>query len=256
MRKIIKYFVRKIPREQLIRFSFLFSKIISVFYLGNKVSCPICEGKFRKFLPYGNKGDVNRLCPRCLSLERHRLLWLYLKNKTNFFDANLKVLHVAPEQPYLKRFKKLKSLDYTTADLVSPIADVKLDIQDIPFEDNTFDIVICNHVLEHVDDDIKAMKEFYRILKKGGRAFLHVPIDVNRDKTYEDTTITGSVEREKHFGQYDHLRVHGLDYPQRLESVGFTVLQDKYFYDLDKETVERFRLRRSGEEIIYLAIKK
>ena len=254
MRRFIKYLVRNVPRKYLIRFSFIFSKIISIFYTGNNVSCPICKSHFRKFLPYGNKGDDNRLCPRCLSLERHRLLWLYLKNKTDFFYKNLKVLHVAPEQPFLKRFSTLKNLDYTTADIESPIADIKMDIQEIPFDDNSFDVVICNHVLEHVEDEFKATSEIFRILKKNGWAILQVPIDTSRYETYEDPSITAPKEREKHFGQYDHLRAHGLDYPKRLEKSGFKVIKEEYVKEFDDKTMELYRVYK--EEIIYLCIKE
>lgn len=253
MRKLMKYLVRNIPRQTLIRFSFIFSKIIAIFYVGNKVNCPICESNFRKFLPWGNKGVSNRLCPNCLSLERHRLLWLYLKNKTNFFSDNLKVLHIAPEQPFIKRFRALKNLDYITADIDSPIADIKVDIMDIQFDDNIYDVIICNHVLEHVDNDITAMKEIFRVLKKGGWSILQVPINPNLNETFEDPSITDPLEREKHFGQYDHVRFHGLDYPRRLEKAGFNVFSDEYINTFNAETIERHRLPEG--EIIYLCKK-
>ncbi|MCF8296905.1 MAG: class I SAM-dependent methyltransferase [Saprospiraceae bacterium] len=253
MKKLMKFLVRNIPRQTLIKFSFLFSKLISVFYIGNKVECPICESKFRKFLPWGNKGAENRLCPNCLSLERHRLIWLYLKNKTDFFTASLKVLHVAPEQPFYKRFRALKNLDYTTADLDSPIADIKVDIMNMQFEDNTYDVFICNHVLEHVDNDIHAMKEIHRILKPGGWAILQVPINFNSKETYEDPSITDPKEREKHFGQYDHLRYHGLDYGDRLRKGGFTVVEEDYVNEFPPDIIERYRLQK--EEILYLCKK-
>ncbi|MBI4645749.1 MAG: class I SAM-dependent methyltransferase [Bacteroidia bacterium] len=251
--RIIKFLVRNIPRKYLIRFSFLFSKIIVIFYKGNNVFCPICNMNFRKFLPYGNKGEDNRLCPGCLSLERHRLLWLYLRERTDFFYTNMKVLHIAPEQPFLRRFKSLKNLEYITADLESPIADVKLNIKQIPFADNTFDVIICNHVLEHIDNELQALNELYRVLKKGGWAILQVPIDYNREYTYEDSTITSKKEREKIFGQYDHLRIYGQDYPKRLEKAGFTVVNDNFVHTLDKKLLTRYRI--SVQEIIYLCRK-
>ncbi len=253
MRKFIKFIVRNIPRIYLIRLSGIFSFFISFFYNGNNVECPICNGKFRKFLPYGNKGADNRLCPKCLSLERHRLLWLYFKNRTNFFTANLNVLHVAPEQSFIKRFRKLSNLKYKTADIESPLADVKMDIKDIPFDDNTFDVLICNHVMEHIDDEQKALKEILRVLKPNGWAILQVPINLSLEKTYEDSTITSPKEREKHFGQYDHVRFHGKDYPNRLEKAGFKVINENYVKEFDKEIINRFRLPE--DEIIYLSIK-
>jgi SAM-dependent methyltransferase len=253
MKKLIQFIVRKIPRIYLIKFSFLFSKIISIFYAGNKHECPVCGHKFRKFLPYGNQGNDNRLCPSCLSLERHRLLWLYLKRETDFFDEPYKMLHIAPEQPFLKRFKNLTNLQYITGDIESPIADVKMDIREMPFEDNSFDIIFCNHVLEHIDDDAKAMRELLRVLRPGAWAVLQVPIDRSRPTTYEDFSITNPKEREKHFGQYDHLRVYGADYKDRLIAAGFEVIEDDFVNDFSDDEIERYRLDKS--ELIYHCYK-
>lgn len=255
MKKLIALFTRIFPRQTLIRFSGLFSVLIRPFYIGNKVECPVCGRHFRKFLPYGyGKAMENRMCPKCLSLERHRLLWLYLKEKTGLFTDNLKVLHFAPEQPYLKKFRALKNLDYTTADLDSPIADLKLDVTDIALPDNQYDVVICNHVLEHVNDVNKAFSEIKRILKPGGWAILLVPINPNVD-TWEDPSITDPEERKRCFGQYDHVRQFGRDYAQVLEKAGFTVDADRLYYDLTEEQRQRMRLARPGEELIYRVIK-
>jgi len=240
MKKLYFWILRHIPRRYLIIFSYVFSKLSSVIYMGNKVECPICKGKFRKLLSYGVWQErKNALCPRCLSLERHRLLWLYLHNKTNFFTDHLKVLHVAPEQCFRGRFKKLKNLDYITADLESPIADVKMNIQDIPFKDNEFDVVICNHVFEHVPDDKKAMREVLRVLKPDGFAILFVPIDFSLDHTYEDYSITDPAEREKHFHQKDHVRLYGKDYPKILKGVGFKISAQNYIDELDEDIKKR-----------------
>ena len=257
MQALIRVLLKYIPRPILIRMSLLSNRAIAVFLRGNKVECPVCEGHYSKFLPYGYTkvtGRDNALCPSCFSLERHRLLWLYLNERTNFFSANLKVLHIAPEQCFYKRFRALPNLDYTTGDLVSPIADVHFDIQEIPFKDNTYDVVICNHVLEHVEDDMKAMKEFYRVLKPGGFAILQVPQDYSLEKTYEDPSITDPDEREKHFLQKDHLRLYGLDYAERLAAAGFTVKQDMFVKELPAGVVEKYRL--PNEEIIYFNQKK
>ncbi len=237
----------------LIRLSLLFRKPVSLFYKGDNVECPVCEKSFRKFLPYGNQGIDNRLCPNCLTLERHRLLWLYLKQKTDFFTANLKVLHIAPEQPFIKRFRSMENLDYTTADLVSPLADVKTDIRNMVFDDNKFDVVICNHVLEHIDKEQQALKEILRVLKPGGWAILQVPMDYSKEKTYEDDTITSRAEREKIFGQYDHLRLYGNDYPKRLEKAGFSVKIENFTAEFEKEQAERYRFDMN--EKIFLCMK-
>ncbi|MFA8436975.1 MAG: methyltransferase domain-containing protein [Marinifilaceae bacterium] len=252
IKRIIRILLKYIPRPLLIRISLMVNRVVAVFLLGNKVECPVCGGHFRKFLPYGYTkvtGRDNALCPRCLSLERHRLLWLFLKEKTSFFDASLKVLHIAPEQCFYKRFRALPNLDYTTADLESPLADVHFDVQAIPFSDHSYDVVICNHVLEHVDDDRKAMRELHRILKPGGFAILQVPQDTNLETTYEDPSITDPAEREKHFLQKDHLRLYGLDYADRLAECGFEVVQDGYVKELNAELVEKYRLPKN--ELIY-----
>ncbi len=253
MKKFIKLIVRNIPRPVLIRFSKIFSVLIKPFYAGNNVECPVCKHHFRKFLPYGNDGAENRLCPNCLSLERHRLIWIYLTEYSDFFTKNYKVLHFAPEQPFLKKFKKMQNLDYTTADLVSPIADLHIDIMNIPLEDNSYDIVFCNHVLEHVNNDITAMKEILRVLKPEGWAIMQVPINYNYNETYEDFSITDPKEREKAFGQYDHVRWHGLDYSYRLKKAGFNVEEFDIKKHLSPEQIERYRLDK--REILYIGRK-
>lgn len=245
LQRIIRTLLKYIPRPVLIRLSLMVNRVVALFYWGNKVACPVCEHSFSKFLPYGYTklgSRKNALCPRCLSLERHRLMYLYLKEKTDFFSRNLKVLHIAPEQCFYKRFRALDNLDYTTGDLESPIADVHFDVQAIPFPKDTYDVVICNHVLEHVADDKQAMAEIYRILKPGGFAVLQVPQDTHAEKTYEDPTITDPDDREKHFLQKDHVRLYGLDYAERLSSVGFRVTADTYSNNFPQETAKRFGL--------------
>jgi len=216
---------------------------MAFFLRGNKYTDPIDGKSYRKFLPYGYElVRENVLAPGTLSLERHRLFWLYLKNETTFFSENLKVLHFAPEQAFLKRFKKLKNIEYTTTDLNSPIADVKADICNLPFEDNAFDFIICNHVLEHIPNDTKAMQELYRVLAPNGTAIVQVPYDKNREVTFEDDSITDPKERAKIFGQYDHVRVYGMDYFEKLASVGFTVEAVDYTATLSEEEIEKYRL--------------
>ena len=181
-------------------------------------------------------------------LERHRLLWLYLKNETDFFSKTLKVLHFAPEQCFLKRFRALKNLDYTTTDLLSPTADVKADISNLPFDDNSYDVILCNHVLEHISDDTKAMEELHRVLKPGGWGVFQIPQDLNREKTFEDNAITDRKERARIFGQYDHVRIYGRDYFNKLRSIGFKVDEINYTETLGTNAIAKFRLA-SGEII-------
>lgn len=244
MKKLIKPILNTIPRPWLIRLSYLFLVFSRLYYKGKKYDCPVCEGSYRKFLPYGYvQVRENAMCPGCLSLERHRLMWLYLQKKTVFFTNELKVLHIAPEQCFVKKFRKLNNLDYKTADLESPLADYKCDVQNMPFEDKTYDVVICNHVLEHVPDDAKAMSEILRILKPGGFAILQVPADLEKVETFEDDSITDPKERARIFGQYDHLRVYGADYPDKLRTVGFKIVDEQFVNEFSNEEKELYGIK-------------
>jgi SAM-dependent methyltransferase len=190
------------------------------------------------------------LAPGTLSLERHRLFWLYLKNETNFFSSikKIKILHFAPEQAFYNRFKKIKHLEYITTDLNSPLADIKADICNLPFKDLEFDYIFCNHVLEHIPDDTKAMQELYRVLAPGGIGIFQIPQDLSRKTTYEDNSITDPKERTKIFGQYDHVRIYGYDYFNKLRSIGFEVLAVDYTKKLSDKDIDKFRLAK-GEII-------
>lgn len=255
MKKIFGILLNSIPRPFLIRISYIVRPLLAFFMQGNKYTDPIDGKSFRRFLPYGYAQQRNNvLAPGTLSLERHRLLWLYLKNETDFFSAPLKVLHFAPEQAFYKRFKKLKNLDYTTTDIASPLADVKADICNLPFKDNTFDVILCNHVLEHIKDDKKAMQELYRAMKPGGWGIFQIPQDLSRATTFEDDTITGRKERTKLFGQYDHVRVYGRDYFERLRTVGFSVREIHYSGKMKPDAVARYAL--SPTEILPVCYKK
>ncbi|OAB76146.1 class I SAM-dependent methyltransferase [Cochleicola gelatinilyticus] len=254
MQKLFKFFLNLIPRTLLIKLSFLVRPLVAFFLRGEKYTDPIDGNSFRKFLPYGYENvRENVLSPSTLSLERHRLLWLYLQNETPFFSEKIKLLHFAPEQAFYKRFKKLKNIEYTTTDLNSPIADVKADICNLPFQDDSYDLIICNHVLEHIPDDRKAMSELYRVLKPGGTAILQVPYEEDRTETYEDDTITDPKERARIFGQYDHVRIYGLDYYERLRSVGFKVKKVDYINSLTKKEIDTYRL--AAGELIPVATK-
>lgn len=214
----------KVPRPILIRLSYVARPVYSWYLKGNKFQDPIDGRKYRKLLPYGALVvRENALAPGAMSLERHRMMWLYLQNESNFFTDKLKVLHIAPEQCFYGKFKKQDNLDYTTGDLFSPLADVKMDLHEIPFEDNTFDVIFCNHVLEHVDDYAQCMRELYRVMKPGGWGIFQVPIDYKRDETYEDKSIVSEEDRLQHYWQKDHVRLFGLDYPKHLEKAGFRV---------------------------------
>jgi len=253
MKKLYKFLLNKLPRPLLIRLSYPFKKIAPTIYKGNKVECPVCERSFSKFLSYGSNVAHREgvLCPYDLTLERHRLMWLYLKDHSSFFTADkLDVLHIAPEQCFHKRFKDQKNLNYLTGDLVSPIADLHFDLHSIPLEDNRFDVVFCNHVMEHVDDALQCMKELYRVMKPGAWAIMQVPQDLSRDITYEDKSITSPEDREKHYWQKDHVRLFGKDYPRWLEKAGFTVQEFDPKKEIGNELIERYRIIPS--EILYI----
>ncbi|MFN2422447.1 MAG: class I SAM-dependent methyltransferase [Cryomorphaceae bacterium] len=255
MKSLYRSALNTLPRPLLIRLSYVFRIFASFMYRGNSVECPVCGHKFSKFLSYGSEVAFrqNVLCPHCLSLERHRLLWLYLQQRTNLFSEKVKLLHIAPEQCFHGRFKATKNIEYVTGDLESPLAEHHFDLHDVPFEADSFDAVICNHVLEHVEDDRRCMRELYRVLRPGGWAIMQVPVDYDRAETYEDETIITPEDREKHFWQKDHVRLFGRDYPDRLADAGFKVKSDDFVKSLGEETTERFRLQR--REVVYFLTK-
>ncbi|HLW40315.1 MAG TPA: methyltransferase domain-containing protein [Brumimicrobium sp.] len=255
MKKLYKFLLNTLPRPILIRLSYVFKRVAPVLYRGDNVACPVCEHSYRKFLSYGSKvaHRENVLCPHDLTLERHRLMWLYLKQETDFFTASKSVLHIAPEQCFHGKFKKQKNLKYLTADLNSPIADMHFDLHDIPLEEDRFDVVFCNHVMEHVEDPLRCMEELHRVMKPGAWAIMQVPQDLNREETYEDASIVTPEEREKHYWQKDHLRLFGRDYPDWLRRAGFEIEEFHTSKEFASEEVERFRLSKT--EILYVARK-
>jgi len=245
VKSIFKFILNLVPRPLLITLSYWVRPLFAWYYRGDIYTDPIDGKSFRSFLPYGYETPrENVLSPSTLSLERHRLLWLYLTNETDFFTAPLKVLHFAPEQAFYKKFRKLRNLDYTTTDLLSPLANVKADICDLPFENDSFDVILCNHVLEHIPDDTQAMRELYRVMRTGGWGIFQIPQDLERDVTFEDDSITDKKERAKIFGQYDHVRIYGRDYFDKLRSVGFVVEEVDYTGILSPEQNERYRLAK------------
>lgn len=256
MKKLISLLIRYVPRRYLQRVSGAGLKVLAIFYSGSDVTCPVCSRSFRKFLPYGRINPrQNALCPNCLSLERHRLIWLYLNDTTDFFRQPKDVLHIAPEACFIKPFEKIHGDGYITADIESPLAKVKMDIHEIPFAENVFDFVLCNHVLEHVRDDIQAMREIRRVLKPGGIAILQVPFfRPIPDQTFEDATITDKRTRERIFGQDDHVRKYGHDYPKRIQLAGLLPIEDPYV-----ETIPEAIRKKHGVvkgEVIYGGRKK
>jgi predicted SAM-dependent methyltransferase len=193
-------------------------------------------------LPVG-PNRANARCPNCGARDRQRHLWLYLERRTNLFSDRLRVLHFAPERIFEEKLRPQSNLDYVSTDLARARADVKADITDLPFPDDSFDVILCSHVLEHVVEDRKAMRELYRVLRRGGWALVLVPIDFSRDETFEDPTIVAPADRERAFGQADHVRVYGRDFKARLEEAGFTVRVENFRDELGESQDQRYVLR-------------
>ena len=233
--KTIRWVLNTIPRTALQRVAEWTVPVVGLLYSGKGRKCPICGSEKRKFLPYGyGKVREDALCPKCLSLERHRLLWHYLMNSDSERERIKSlhtILHIAPEVCLMKEFKRIytsKPQNYITADLESPLADMHFDVQSIPMEDNSVDIIICNHILEHVESDSKALGEMYRIMRPGGVGIMLAPVDYSRETTFEDDTITDPKQRAEIFGQYDHRRIYGKDYLNRLSAAGFEAEEIDY----------------------------
>ena len=231
--------------------------MLGLWYAGKGRKCPICGKEVREFLPYGyGVSRRDALCPRCLALERHRLLWLYIERETSLLDGYPTLLHIAPEVALKRQFErhygKEHAESYLTADLESPLAKLHFDVQDIPLEGESIDIVICNHILEHVESDHRALSEIRRILRPGGWAVVMSPVDLSREKTFEDDSITDPAERTRLFGQYDHRRVYGRDYVERLAEVGFEVYDENYRERLPAKEQQLYAL---PDEHIYIVRK-
>lgn len=229
-------------------------------FKGTNVFCPCCNTGYLTFLPSGIKLRFNASYPGCHSLERHRLMWLYFDKKLNLFNRTLKILHVAPEKVFFNKFNNSSNIQYVSGAKLEegfsdeyPPGTINIDITKLFFPDNTFDMIYCSHVLEHIPDDKKAMRELFRVLKDDGFAILQVPLDKNRAHTYEDFSIIDPVEREKAFGQKDHVRVYGEGYKDRLKSTGFIVNVDNYITNFSEEERIRYGLMTDGN--IYYCTK-
>lgn len=226
----------------------------ALYHRGTAVQCSCCGGKFKKFLPFGADKRPNALCPGCFALERHRMIWRYFQERTDLYTADHKMLHVAPEFIFQRRFKAMKNLNYLSSDLYPTEAMVKMDITDIEMPDDVFDVIYCSHVFEHIPDDRKAMRELYRVLKPGGWAVLQVPLDPSMPATREGTSEMTPMDRERLLGHHDHQRLYGLDYKDRLEAAGFTVRVDDYALEFSDD--ERKRLGFRTDEAVYYCTKR
>lgn len=223
--------------------------IIRAVFRGDAVECPCCHSRFRVLRKYK---QPNRICWLCGSMERHRVLWLYLDRHPELLSPGMSILHVAPERVLRRRFEAVPRVNYVGGDLTAEFGPERIDVTAIDYPDNSFDAVVCNHVLEHVPDDRLAMSEIRRVLKQGGWAVLMVP-DVEEPATIEDPEVSDPDEQLRRFGQRDHVRRYGWDYVDRLNGAGFdveVVEMDKVLSDAE---VELYRLKKIGRvEPIFL----
>ncbi len=256
MKKIIRTLLNIMPRPLMQRMASWAVPIMGLVYLGEGKCCPVCGCQRRKVLPYGYVTPrENALCSNCLALERHRLLWLYIERETTLQKRLPKMLHIAPEESLLRKFKRLYKgfpKRYLTADLESPLAYLHFDVQQIPLDDNYAEVIICNHLLEHVANDRLAMRELYRVMQPNGWGIMLSPVEYDRKETFEDDSITDPKERTKIFGQYDHRRIYGTDYADRLREAGFEVEEIRYIEEISAAEVDLYGLR---DEVIYLVRK-
>src|SRR3954451_23657621 len=220
-------------------------------YRGDRVECPCCGGRFSRFMP-GLSHRATRVCPRCGAQERHRALWLYMRERTDLTGRDISILHWAPEYALQRSLSQLPNAFYVSADLDGDEAMQHMDITDVPFKDGSFDLIVCVHVLEHVPDDRRAIREMVRVLKPGGVALLLVPI-VLEQPTLEDPAIVTPEQRKEAYWQEDHVRLYGADFPERLREEGFEVTVDRWVRGLDRQTLERYGL--FPLEDVYVATK-
>lgn len=254
IKSAIRWALNHIPRPLLQRVANWAVPVMGLAYCGRGRECPVCGSRYRRFMPYGYVSSCeDALCPHCLSLERHRMIWLWLKESSNLFKESPRLLHIAPEVSLMRHFKHHyhNSENYITADLESPLADIHFDVQSIPMDNESVDVIICNHILEHVEDDRLAMTELYRILKRGGWGIMLVPEDRSRATTFEDDTITDAEERTRIFGQYDHRRIYGRDYDTRLMSAGFRVERIAYSEHLSPEQRQLYAIGNDDLIVVY-----
>lgn len=202
--------------------------------------CPVCVSEFAAFAPKGKRPFAR--CPACGLYERHRLVWLYLKRETQLFRAPTRFLHFAPEPSIARKIDVYATIDYTKASYDPEKPQEGVDLQNLPYADGSFDLILCSHVLEHVPDDRRALRELHRVLSPQGLLLLLVPVR-SEAKTYEDPSITSPEDREKHFGQFDHLRWYGRDFAERVAATGFAVKTEYYSDAFSLEDQLRYGIR-------------
>lgn len=226
----------------------------ALLFFGKKYTCPCCGWELRAFMMGGGSFKTRPFgyCPRCNSKARHRRQWLFLKEKTNLFKANLRLLHVSPQYSLSRNLVEMPNIQYVSID-IQDRANLthRMDLTNLAFESESFDAAICIHVLEHIEEDLKAINELYRVLKPGGWAVISVPLRLDQ-KTYEDPTVTSPEDREREFGESGHFRYYGYDLKDRLESRGFSVELD-LAANINPEVKEKYGLL--DDENVFYCIK-
>lgn len=213
-----------VPEQVLARWRPVRDALLALRLRGDVVQCPVCAGRYARFAAFNSRAGAR--CPGCSSLERHRLLWRFLERDTDLFTRPQRVLHIAPERYLRTRLAAVHGAGYVYGDVADP--EHRLDVTSLPFPDGSFDVVLCSHVFEHVHDDALALAEVRRVLSRDGWAVLDAPVDEGRATTYEDPTITSAKQRRQAFKQWDHVRIYGRDYVERLQAAGFNVQPDRF----------------------------
>lgn len=252
LKRAIKFLLRLLPRQSRLYIGqdlrWLSRRKEAAPFLGEGRACPCCGLHWREFVPAGSPLRPGELCLRCGGGKRQRLMAHVLRQQLEN-KPGTKLLHFAPEVSLTRVVRRLPNIEYHSVDLAPDAALHQGDIQDLPFPAQEYDVLVCSHVLEHVPDDAKAMKELRRVLKDSGVAYVMVPQDFERDKTYEDASITDPSARERAFGQDDHVRVYGRDFPDRLRQAGFSVESRRTKDVADPETIRLYDLI---DDVIYI----
>lgn len=251
---IKKWYKTLVPEQSRIAIRKSLLRLRYPFYLGDNKECVCCKKSFSKFLPKGNIPRDQAMCPYCFSLERTRLLYLYLTEELNIFQQEgTRILHFAPEEAISIHLKKHFGDDYIDADINPAVATYAMDITDITLEDNSIDLIICSHVLGHVPDEVKALSEMKRVLNTGGKIIFLSLMDLNLLHTLEDSTIITPAQRLKAYGEHDLCRLYGMDFSERMITAGFAVEHIDYRKLRSADERDRYSLGDGSREQIYIA---
>lgn len=239
--KLKSLFKSIIPKKFHLLIFEITAKLLHCKYKGKIKQCPCCNAWLKDFAPFSQAHSAaDRYCTNCLCFSRHRLLFPYLKNELDSFNIrDIKLLHIAPEKCLENIFRSNANIEYTSIDLNNKNADKLMDLTNLKFSDKAFDLIIAVHVLEHINNDLKAMKEIHRVLKPTGKAIILVPIDYQKANTYEDNNLKSYFQREKAYGQGDHMRLYGIDFSNKLVDAGFKVEAVNYAKKLSDNYIKQ-----------------